>query len=508
MKGKVFLVGAGPGDYKLLTLKGLQCVKDSDVIVYDRLANDMILKDAKEGCEFIYVGKESKYHTKTQDEINQIIADKALEGKIVTRLKGGDPYVFGRGGEEGEFLLDRGVYFEVVPGITSAIGGLCYAGIPITHRDFASSFHVITGHLKEEDKELDWCNLAKLQGTLVFLMGVANLNNITMNLIKNGKTKDTPVAVINWGARSYQRVVTGTLDDIYDIVQREKIGSPSLIVIGGVVTLRDKLNFYEKKPLFATNVVITRARAQSSILMEKINDLGGNPIEFPTIKINEIKDNTLLEQAINDIDKYTYIVFTSENSVKIFFKRLLECNKDIRTLGHLKVAAIGKATARALKLKGIIADFVPKKYVAESLIELLKLNLNKDDNVLIPRAKVARDILIMELNKICNVDEIKVYETIKDDSSKEDIVELLNKEGKTFITFTSSSTVDNFMDIIGEENIKLLDNAKLISIGPITSDTIKKYGLKVFREAKEYTIDGVIKEILDNNDNDSDKNYK
>lgn len=431
MKGRVYLVGAGPGDYKLLTLKGLQCVKDADVIVYDRLANEMILKDAKEDCEFIYVGKKSKYHTKTQDEINEIIADKALEGKIVTRLKGGDPYVFGRGGEEGEFLLDRGIYFEVVPGITSAIGGLCYAGIPITHRDFASSFHVITGHLKEDDKDLDWGNLAKLQGTLVFLMGVANLNNITTSLVKHGKAKDTPVALINWGARSYQRVVTGTLDDIYDIVQREKIGSPSLIVIGGVVTLRDKLNFYEHKPLFATNVVITRARAQSSVLMEKINDLGGNPIEFPTIKINEIKDNAILEQAINNINKYTYIVFTSENSIEIFFKKLLECNKDIRSLGNLKVVAIGKATAKALKLKGIIADLVPEKYIAESLLELLKSHLTKDDNVLVPRAKNARDILITEISKICAVDEIKIYETIKDDSSKEEISEILKEKSNT-----------------------------------------------------------------------------
>lgn len=497
MKGKVYLVGAGPGDYKLLTLKGLQCVKEADVIVYDRLANDIILKDAKENCEFIYVGKKSSDHTKTQDEINDIIAEKALGGKIVTRLKGGDPYVFGRGGEEGEFLLDKGVDFEVVPGITSAIGGLCYAGIPITHRDFASSFHVITGHLKEEEKELNWNVLAKLDGTLVFLMGVSNLKNITMNLIKEGKDSGTPAALVNWGARPYQRVVTGTLGDIYDIAIRENIGSPSLIIVGGVVSLRNKLNFYEKKPLFGKNVVITRSRAQSSKLVERVNDLGGNPIEFPTIKINEILPNEELNDAIKNIEKYTYVVFTSENAIEIFFNRLYELNKDIRSLANLKVAAIGKATADCLRKRGIIADFVPEKFVAEGLIELLNKNINNNDNILIPRAKEARNVLVEELRKICTVEEIKIYETIRENSEKNSIIELLQKDSKPFITFTSSSTVKNFIEILGEDNLELLRGAKLVSIGPVTSKTIKSFGLDVYSEAIEYTIDGIINKLIE-----------
>lgn len=496
MKGKVFLVGAGPGDYKLLTLKGLECVKKADVIVYDRLANDKILKWAREDCEFIYVGKKSKYHTKTQDEINEIIAEEALSGKVVTRLKGGDPYVFGRGGEEGEFLLQKGVDFEVVPGITSAIGGLCYAGIPITHRDFASSFHVITGHLKEEEKELNWNALAKLEGTLVFLMGIANLQSICSNLIKEGKDSKTPVAIVNWAARPYQKVVSGTLEDIYDIAMEANIQPPSLIVVGGVVSLRDKLNFYEQKPLFGKNIIVTRARTQSSRLLDIINDLGGNAIEVPAIKIKEIENNGL-DKAIENIKDYTTLVFTSENAVDIFFNKLFSLNKDIRSLSNLKIACIGNATAKAVKEKGIIADFVPEKFVAESLLELLKENLTKEDKVLIPRAKEARELLVDGLKEICFVDEVKIYETLKEDSNKEDIFDILKKDNELFITFTSSSTVKNFVEIIGKENLALLKGkAKLVSIGPVTSKTIEGFGLTVYKEAKEYTIDGVVEAII------------
>ena len=303
MKGKVYLVGAGPGDYKLLTLKGLECIKKADVIVYDRLANKNYLKEAKENCEFIYVGKASSNHTLPQDDINRVIADKAKEGKIVTRLKGGDPYVFGRGGEEGELLKEEGIEFEVVPGITSAIGGLCYAGIPITHRDYASSFHVITGHLRDDDKEnpeINWNALANTNGTLVFLMGVANLQKISSNLIKEGKSKDTPVALISWATRSNQRVITSTLENVYETAVRENVKPPTLIAVGDVVELRDKLNFFESKPLFGKNVIVTRSRTQSSSLVSKISDLGGNPIEVPTIKIKKIENNIALENEIKN----------------------------------------------------------------------------------------------------------------------------------------------------------------------------------------------------------------
>ena len=493
MKGKVYLVGAGPGDYKLMTLKGIECIQNSDVIIYDRLANENYLNKAKDNCEFIYVGKASSNHTLSQDEINDVIVKNAKEGKIVTRLKGGDPYVFGRGGEEGEYLLENGIDFEVVPGITSAIGGLCYAGIPITHRDYASSFHVITGHLKDdENNSLNWNALSNTEGTLVFLMGVANLNKISKNLIKEGKDKNTPVAIINWATRHNQRVITGTLENIYDIALKENIKPPSLIVVGDVIKLRDKLNFFENKELFGKNIVVTRARSQSSTLVEKINDLGGNAIQFPTIKIDEITPNKELEQEIDNIEKYSYIIFTSQNGVDIFFNNMYKMNVDLRKLHNAKIVAIGPATANALKDKGIIADIIPQKYVAESIYEELKGKLNKYDNILIPRASNARDYLVDKLSEICSVKEIHIYNTIMESSHKDEILELLEKNKIDYITFTSSSTVNNFIKIIGIDNINKLYSTKLISIGPITSKTINSYGLEVYKEADEYTIDGML----------------
>ncbi|EES92365.1 uroporphyrinogen-III synthase [Clostridium sp. K25] len=496
MNGKVFLVGAGPGDYKLITLKGMECIKKADVIVYDRLASTRLLKEAKENCEFIYVGKKSSNHTKTQDEINDIIVHKAKMGKIVTRLKGGDPYVFGRGGEEGEYLRKKGVRFEVVPGITSAIGGLCYAGIPITHRDYASSFHVITGHLKEDGTELNWKSIASLEGTLVFLMGVSNLKNICNSLIKEGKNKSTKAAIINWASTTKQKVVVGNLQNIYEKAMAEKINSPSLIVIGEVVSLRDKLNFFEDKPLFGKNIVVTRSRVQSSNLVEKIIDLGGNPIEIPTIKIEEIVNNVELDNGIKNINEFNYLIFTSRNAVKIFFKRLFGLNFDSRNLRNLKIVCIGTGTADELKKYGIIPDILPKKFIAESIIESLKEVVKKDDRVFIPRSSEARTYLVEELNKLCHVTEVKIYNTIKDSGKKDEIVNLLNNRNIDYITFTSSSTVKNFIEVIGKENVEKLKNEKLVSIGPITSKTIEDFGLKVYNEAKEYTIEGIIKTLI------------
>ena len=500
MKGKVYLVGAGPGDYKLLTLKGLECVQKADVIVYDRLANENYLKEAKPNCEFIYVGKASSNHTLPQEDINRVIADKAKEGKIVTRLKGGDPYVFGRGGEEGELLREEGIEFEVVPGITSAIGGLCYAGIPITHRDYASSFHVITGHLREDDKEnpeINWNALANTNGTLVFLMGVANLQKISSNLIKEGKSKDTPVALISWATRYNQRVVISTLENVYETAIKEGVKPPTLIVVGEVVGLRDKLNFFENKPLFSKRVIVTRSRTQSSSLVEKISDLGGNPIEIPTIKIDKIENNIELENEINNIKDYTYLVLTSKNGVDIFFDKLDEMGLDSRALANLKVCAIGSATAKEIKNRGIKADIVPEKFVAEYLFEELKPMLKSTDKVIMPRAKNTRDYLVDKIGEICEVKEIHTYETVVDSTRKDEVLELLDQDNADYITFASSSTVKNFVEIIGEENIDKLNNIKVISIGPITTQTIKELGLNLYKEAEISTIDGMISTIIE-----------
>ena len=498
MKGKVYLVGAGPGDYKLLTLKGLECIKKADVIVYDRLANSNYLKEAKSNCEFIYVGKASSNHTLPQEDINRVIADKAKEGKIVTRLKGGDPYVFGRGGEEGQLLKEEGIDFEVIPGITSAIGGLCYAGIPITHRDHASSFHVVTGHLRDDDKEnpeINWNALANIRGTIVFLMGVANLKKISENLIKEGKSKDTPVALISWATRYNQRVITSTLEDVYETAVRENVKPPTLIAVGSVVELRDTLNFFEKKPLFGKNIMVTRSRTQSSSIVEKIMDLGGNPIEIPTIKIEKIENNTELENEINNIKDYTYLVLTSKNAVEIFFDKLEEMNLDTRALANLKVCAIGSATAKEIKSRGIIADIVPKAFVAESLFDELKDKLTKEDNILIPRARNARDYLVDKLSEICTVKEVHTYESVIDTSKKDEILDILEKEDLDFITFASSSTVRNFVEIIGQDNLDKINSSKVISIGPITSATAEELNINVYKEAETATIDKIVEAI-------------
>ncbi len=497
MKGKVYLVGAGPGDYKLITLKGMECIRGADVIVYDRLANPEYLKEAKNGCELIDAGKASSDHTLSQDKINAVIADKAKEGKVVVRLKGGDPYVFGRGGEEGEYLLECDIPFEVVPGITSAIAGPCYAGIPITHRDYASSFHVITGHLKDDEKDdINWSALAGLKGTLVFLMGVANLQKISQNLIREGKNPATPAALISWATRYNQSVVTGNLETIYELALQNNVKPPTLIVIGDVVSLRDKLNFFEEKPLFGKNVVVTRAREQNSQLTAMIHDLGGHAIELPAIKIEEIENNEVLSQCIDHLKSYTYLVFTSQNTVGIFFKKLEEKGLDTRSLGHMKIAAVGPSTVSSLKSKGINPDIIPQRAVGEAVYESLKDILTSTDHILLPKSAIAREYLTEELRKICEVTAVSLYHTVTEPIDKELLLNLLEQNEAHYITFTSSSTVTNLIKAIGTENINRLKSAKLISIGPVTSETIRKYGLEVYKEPDKYTIDEMAKCII------------
>lgn len=497
MKGKVYLVGAGPGDYKLMTIKGLECIKKSDVIVYDRLANSSYLNEAKTDCEFVYVGKESSNHALPQDDINKVISEKALEGKIVTRLKGGDPYVFGRGGEEAEELKDRGIDFEVVPGITSAIGGLCYAGIPITHREHASSFHVITGHYKDDDtKDINWDALANNKGTLVFLMGVSNIKRISENLIKEGKDKNTPVAFISWATRYNQRVIISDLENAYEDSIEKRVKAPALIVVGSVVNLREKLNFFEHKKLFGKNIAVTRSRTQNSSLVEGILDFGGNPLEIPTIKIEKINNNHILEKEIKEIDKYTYIIFTSKNAVDIFFEKMCDMNLDSRILAGKQICSIGSATSKALLARGIKADISPERFVAEDLFNKIKNNLKSEDLVLLPRSENARDFLVENISNICSVTEVHTYRTIVDTNQKDYIIDVLGTKQLDYITFSSSSTVKNFVEIIGEENLNVLDNTKVITIGPITSNTARELGIEVYKESESSTIDSVMKTII------------
>ena len=496
MMGKVYLIGAGPGDPGLLTVKGEYYLKRADVVVYDRLVNPSMLRGLKKGVKLIYVGKSPKLHVKTQDETNEILYQEAKKGNLVVRLKGGDPYVFGRGGEEGEYLYDRGVEFEVVPGITSAIGGLAYAGIPITHRGVATSFHVITGHQKDDSDDLNWEALANIEGTLVFLMGVSNLENIANKLIENGKDPDTPAAMINWGTTNKQRVVDGKLSDIYQISKKADMKPPSLIVIGEVVARREKLDFFDKKPLRGKNVVITREESAAISTIKRLEELGANVLSFPAIEIAEIKPNLRLDKSIENINLYNYIVFTSVNGVEIFFKRYFELGKDLRDMAGIKIAAVGTKTQDAIEKYGIKVDIVPDRFVGEELVEVLRPVLNKKDNVLVPRAKIAREVIIKELRRMALVDEVVIYDTLKTEESKDEILEVLRELEDYYFLFTSSSTFSNFKEILGKNATEAFGNGKILSIGPITSQTIEKAGHKVYKEAESYTIDGLVELLV------------
>lgn len=495
--GTVYLAGGGCGDKGLITVKAMEKLKTCDAVVYDALVNEEFLKWTKSECEKIYVGKRAANHALPQDEINALLIKLGKEGKNVVRLKGGDPYVFGRGGEEGEELYDAGVPFEVIPGITSVIGGLAYAGIPITHRDCVSSFQVVTGHLKSEESELDWPVLAKSKGTIVFLMGVKNLEKITGELMKNGMDKNTPAAVVHRASTPYQRVVEGTLETIYGIATEARITAPSLIVVGDVVTKREKLRFFDSKPLFGKNIVVTRSREQSSKMVAQIAELGGNAIEYPTIKIERIPENVdALAENFGSLGTYSHIIFTSTNGVEIFFDALKASGRDTRALGNIHVTAIGSATAALLAEQGITADFVPKKYVGEELVDGLMPLLTETSRVLIPRSKNARIYVVEELRKVCPVDEFQIYETVREDNTDVDVAEMLKNKKIDYITFTSSTTVQYFVEKIGSENVDDTKNAKCVSIGPVTSDKMKELGLTVDVQAEVYTIAGMIEAIL------------
>ncbi|KAF5087346.1 Porphobilinogen deaminase [anaerobic digester metagenome] len=497
--GKVYLAGGGCGDPGLLTVKAKDILTKADVVVYDALVNESFLNDARADAEIIYVGKRAGNHAMRQEDINALLVQKGQEGKLVLRLKGGDPYVFGRGGEEGEDLYDAGVPFEVIPGITSVIGGLAYAGIPITHRDCVSSFHVITGHLKSNaydgSSDLDWPVLGKLKGTIVFLMGVKNLEKICDELVKNGMNPEMPVAVVHRASTPYQRVVTGNLTTIYDIAAEAKITAPSLIVVGEVVNKRQKLRFFDEKPLFGKNIIVTRSREQSSQMVEKITELGGNAIEFPTIKIVPINE-AACDEKVKCLKDYSHIIFTSINGVEVFFDSLARCGKDARAFGNLHITAIGEGTKNALLARGLQADFVPDKYVGEELVSGLVPLLTKDSRVLIPRSKNARIYVVEELSKICPVDEVQSYETIREDHATVDPLAMLNNKEIDYITFTSSTTVEFFVEKIGAAHIDAINTAKCVSIGPQTSKKCVELGITVDIEAETYTIQGMLDAIL------------
>lgn len=491
--GKVYLVGAGIGSEEYITVKGKRILEEADVIVYDRLLNHKLINKNDKTKEFIDVGKQASNHIFTQDEINDILVQKSSEGKIVARLKGGDPYVFGRGGEEAEYLIDKGIEFEVVPGITSGIAGLCFAGIPITHRDYGSSLHLITGHKKNES-DLDYDTLSKLYGTLVFYMGLSNLLHISNGLINCGKNPETYCAVVSHAGYADQKVVTSTLKYIVDDIKNTDIKSPSLIVVGDVVKLREKLNFFERSPLFGKTIVVTRAREQASTLVNKLTNLGANVIEVPAISIKTINGDKL-KLELNKIKEFTHIIFTSANGVKIFMDSLFE-SQDVRALGNIKLYVMGDGTANELKKYGIKADFIPSKFVAETLHAEIKDKLKSTDRILMPRALKSRPYLYDKLSEICEVVEVSVYDTVAEEIRDEER-EALRTLNIDYITFTSSSTVDNFAKLIDEDIAENIKEAKIVSIGPITSKAVENHGFKVYKEAEIYNIENLVKSIIE-----------
>lgn len=500
MAGMVYLVGAGPGDYRLISMKAVDCLKMADVVVYDRLADDRILRWAPEDAEYIYVGKASSNHTMKQEDINQLLVDKAKEGKCVVRLKGGDPFVFGRGGEEGLLLRKNNLPFEIVPGITSAISVPAYAGIPVTHRAVATSFAVVTGH---EDptkgkSNMRWEHLATGVDTLVFLMGVANLPHITSKLIENGRSADTPAAVIRWGTKPEQRTLITTVGKAAEDVAKNGIKPPAIFIVGEVVKLRDSLQWFDnlsQRPLFGKRILVTRARSQASKLTAKLENLGAEVLEAPAISMADPADNyAALDKAIDHVADYHWLIFTSANGVGRFFARLFKAGKDARALGYTKIAAIGSATAEKLKQYGLVADVIPQEYRAEGVVEALKGKLPPHAKILIPRAEEAREVLPDTLREMgAEVEVAPAYRTVCGQVDGEALAAEL-KEGRIdMVTFTSSSTVKNLVNIIGSAEV--LKGVKTACIGPVTADTAKSLGIEPDIIAKEYTIDGLVEAI-------------
>ncbi|MBW2318244.1 MAG: uroporphyrinogen-III C-methyltransferase [Deltaproteobacteria bacterium] len=497
--GKVYLVGAGPGMPDLITLRGVKCLQEADVVIYDFLAANL-LQHVPVGTETIYVGKKEGKHTVHQEKINQMLVEKAREGHTVVRLKGGDPFIFGRGGEEARVLATQNIPFEVVPGVTSGVAAAAFAGIPLTLRGYNTSVAFVTGHEDPTKLEstIEWSKLATGVGTLVIFMGVKNLADIVDRLMAGGRDPKTPTAVVRWGATPLQTTLVGRLDTIVAQVEKAGLKPPAVIVVGKVVELRKEINWFEEKPLFGKTVVVTRTRQQASELVARLSALGAECLECPTIRVVPPDDWSPLDQAIDSLETYDWLVLTSVNGVNFFFDRLFERDRDVRALKNVRTAAIGPATAKRLREFGFRADIVPETYRAESVIEAFKNEPLEGKKILLPRAKEARPILPVEVRKMgATVDEIASYQTEQVTENVEGLVSRLEEHSVDVITFTSSSTVKNFKAALPSEKLeKLLDGVKTACIGPITASTAKELGFNVDIEATEYTIPGLCEAIL------------
>jgi uroporphyrinogen III methyltransferase/synthase len=503
--GKVYLVGAGPGDPGLLTLRGKFLLERAEVVVYDYLANKKLLKHVPETAELVYVGKKGGgLHAYTQEGINKLLVDLGKAGKMVVRLKGGDPFIFGRGAEEIEELVAVGIPFEVVPGVTSATAAATYAGIPITHRQYTASVAFITGHEDPTKKKSNvrWDKLATGAGTIVIYMGIKNLPIITKKLIENGRDPKTPVAVVRWASTPEQHSVEGTLETITEVVRQEGIKPPALVVVGEVVKLRKTLDWYEKRPLFGKRIIVTRTREQASELVALLEEHGADCLEYSTINIEPVDDYQVLDRELKDISSCGWLLFTSLNAVTYFFRRLGDLGLDTRALAGVKVAVVGRATGDELLKYGIKVDLIPEKFTGEGLAEALIAQGVEGSRILLPRAVKARNELPEMLTEAgAEVVVAPVYQNVPPKGRKDQLREELEAKNVDMVTFTSSSTVTNFMtmvDAASEEELHgLFDDISIAAIGPITSKTIKDSKLKVDVQPERYTIPDMVNAIVD-----------
>jgi uroporphyrinogen III methyltransferase/synthase len=492
----VHLIGAGPGDPELITVKGQRAIAEANTIIYDYLANPALLAHARADAKLIFVGKKGFSAHITQEQINQCLLDEAAVlaaagGGSIARLKGGDPFVFGRGGEEAIVLAEAGISFEVVPGVTAGVAAPAFAGIPVTHRGLASSLAFITGNEDptKEETAIDWAAIAGGAQTLCFYMGIRNLPRITAKLIEHGRPAEQSVALVRWGTMPQQQVLVGTLANIAELAAAAGFEAPAIIVVGDVVQLREQLAWVEKLPLHGLRIAVTRSQPQAGVLGGKLAALGAQVIEMPTIEIEP------LSFELPALEQYDWLVFTSANGVEHFFNKL---GGDARALAGVRIAAIGPATAHALREYGIKADVVPEEYVAEAVVEALKAaGIAAGDRVLIPRAQEAREVLPQQLRELgVQVDVLPVYVTVASGSgASASAIERLKAGEVDAITFTASSTVKNFLALLGNERAALA-GVKLYSIGPVTTQALLDAGLEVTAQAKEYTIPGLVQAIL------------
>lgn len=494
-KGRAYLIGAGPGNIGLVTQQAIKKLGEADVVIYDRLIDEHIL-ELSPRAEKIYAGKSPSAHSINQAGINRLLVSKAKEGKTVVRLKGGDPFVLGRGGEEAEALADNGIPFEIVPGITSAIAVPAYAGIPITHRGLASSFAVITGHEDpgKPGSSINWEKLATGVDTLVFLMGMKNLPDIVTQLVKYGRSEDTSVAVIKDGTRPGQTTVTGTLRNITQIIKEYGLTPPAVVIVGEVVKLREKLRWFDNRPLSGKRILVTRARHQANELSVLLEERGAITVETPVIDIQPVDDTTEMDKAISNLNMYHWILFTSVNGVAAFFKRLNSLKLDARIFKGIKVGAIGSATANSLEHKGIIPDFCPAVYTSEGIIKGLQTIELSGQRFLLPRADIADSWLREATTNLgCTVDEVTVYRTVplKDGISK--AAHALATGSIDMITFTSSSTVLNLVKAF-KKNVPL-EKVAIACIGPKTADTAIKSGINIDVVSEIQTVPGLVAAI-------------